>query len=112
MISARICSSHFSEADFERDLVNELLHLPVRKILKGQAIPTLNLAAQDNNPRKRQSAENRSTLASKRAHTESVAARKQIVDVLLQETSVQKKDAEIQVNNAGDLAALVSKTNF
>ena len=36
--SARICSEHFNHQDFERDLRNELVGLPLRKILKKDAI--------------------------------------------------------------------------
>ncbi|XP_056647325.1 uncharacterized protein LOC130451987 [Diorhabda sublineata] len=38
-----ICSVHFTEKDYERDLQNELLGLPLRKILKKTAVPTLGL---------------------------------------------------------------------
>ncbi|XP_060519089.1 THAP domain-containing protein 1-like [Cylas formicarius] len=38
--SSYICSVHFTEDDYERDLKNELLGLPVRKILKKTAVPT------------------------------------------------------------------------
>ncbi|XP_067129670.1 uncharacterized protein [Centruroides vittatus] len=41
--TSRICSVHFVQSDYERDLQNELLGLLVRKILKKTAIPTLNL---------------------------------------------------------------------
>lgn len=40
---ARLCSIHFLEDDFERDLKNELLNLPLRKKLKSDAVPSLNL---------------------------------------------------------------------
>ena len=93
---------HFLEVDFERDLKNELLKLPTRKILKQDAVPTVNLAAGVENPRKRQAAENRSSLSNKRSRKEMVAARKEIVEVLLQDHSIMRKDAEVQVNNEGD----------
>ncbi|KAK3923436.1 Transposable element P transposase [Frankliniella fusca] len=38
-----VCSRHFDASDYERDLKNELLNLPVRKILKREAIPSLEL---------------------------------------------------------------------
>lgn len=37
----RICEDHFKEIDFERDLSNELLGLPTRKLLKKDAVPSL-----------------------------------------------------------------------
>jgi len=41
---ARICSIHFCEQDFERNLRNELLNITyARKVLKKGAIPSLNL---------------------------------------------------------------------
>ena len=40
---ARICSNHFAPEDYLRDLKNELLNLPLRKILKSDSYPTLNL---------------------------------------------------------------------
>lgn len=105
MLSARVCSSHFEKAEFERDLVNERLNLPVRKILKSNAVPTLNLTAESSNARKRQAAENREATASKRVRKELVAAQKDIVNSLLQEDSVKQKDAQVQVNSEGDFTA-------
>ena len=83
-------------------MANELLGLAVRKILKKEAIPSLNLAPEDKNPRKRISAENRAAFASKRARNELVEAQKEVVAALLQEKPVQMKDAEVQVNNDGN----------
>ena len=40
---SRVCSNHFAPEDFLRDLKNELLNLPIRKILKSDSYPTLNL---------------------------------------------------------------------
>lgn len=40
---ARVCSAHFDESDYIRDLQNELLSLPLRRKLKLDAIPHLNL---------------------------------------------------------------------
>ena len=40
---ARICSQHFNENDYERDLQHELLNLPQRKRLKANAVPTIML---------------------------------------------------------------------
>nr|XP_040576569.1 uncharacterized protein LOC121125436 [Lepeophtheirus salmonis]XP_040576570.1 uncharacterized protein LOC121125436 [Lepeophtheirus salmonis] len=39
----RICENHFEENNYERDLRNELLGLPLRRKLKSDAIPTKNL---------------------------------------------------------------------
>ena len=39
----RICEKHFLATDYERDLMNELLNLPTRKILKPAVYPTQNL---------------------------------------------------------------------
>ena len=39
--TAHICSTHFKSEDFDRDLRNELLQLPPRKLLKPNSIPTL-----------------------------------------------------------------------
>lgn len=41
--TARICSKHFDESSYKRDLRNELLQLPLRRILKADALPTLHL---------------------------------------------------------------------
>ena len=38
-----ICERHFRPSDYERDLRNELLNLPLRKMLKPGSIPTQNL---------------------------------------------------------------------
>ena len=41
--TASICSEHFLPGDYDRDLQNELLGLPIRKLLKKEAVPTVNL---------------------------------------------------------------------
>ena len=41
--TGRVCSNHFKEEDFFRDLKHELLNLPLRKLLKKDTIPTQNL---------------------------------------------------------------------
>lgn len=41
--NARICSIHFLPEDYERDLKNELLGLPIKKKLKANAVPSQNL---------------------------------------------------------------------
>ncbi|XP_035212976.1 uncharacterized protein LOC118186912 isoform X2 [Stegodyphus dumicola] len=41
--NATICSIHFKDEDYQRDLRNELLGIPLRKFLKEDAIPTINL---------------------------------------------------------------------
>eukprot|EP00096_Caligus_rogercresseyi_P008276 TRINITY_DN2684_c0_g1_i1.p1 TRINITY_DN2684_c0_g1~~TRINITY_DN2684_c0_g1_i1.p1 ORF type:complete len:368 (-),score=100.70 TRINITY_DN2684_c0_g1_i1:55-1158(-) len=41
--SARICGRHFTPEDFERDLKNELLGMPLVKRLKRGSVPTLHL---------------------------------------------------------------------
>ncbi|XP_031333557.1 uncharacterized protein LOC116163654 [Photinus pyralis] len=38
-----ICSVHFNKLSYERDMQNELLGLPLRRILKSTAVPTLHL---------------------------------------------------------------------
>jgi hypothetical protein len=38
-----ICELHFLPSDYERDLRNELLNLPLRKMLKPGSVPTRNL---------------------------------------------------------------------
>jgi len=47
--TALVCSLHFQPSDYERDLPNELLGLPVRKRLKKSAVPTLKLHYLDDN---------------------------------------------------------------
>ena len=41
----RVCSDHFSENDYERDLFSELLQVERRKKLKSDAVPHLKLDA-------------------------------------------------------------------
>ena len=48
---SRVCSLHFKEEDFDRDLRNELLGLPLRKLKREDAVPSLLLLPQ--NPLKR-----------------------------------------------------------
>ena len=47
---SRVCSHHFDESDYERDLKGELLGLPLKRVLKPDAVPHLflpNLTTQD-----------------------------------------------------------------
>ncbi|KAG5876481.1 hypothetical protein JTB14_011091 [Gonioctena quinquepunctata] len=41
--TSSICADHFTSNDYERDLKSELLGLPLKKILKKNAVPTVNL---------------------------------------------------------------------
>ena len=41
--TARVCGDHFDETSYKRDLEHELLNLPLRKVLKDDAIPNKNL---------------------------------------------------------------------
>ncbi|XP_035216122.1 peroxynitrite isomerase THAP4-like [Stegodyphus dumicola] len=40
---ARVCSEHFLASDYEDDMRNRLLGLPQKKLLKSDAVPTVNL---------------------------------------------------------------------
>lgn len=42
-IHSRVCSQHFSPDCYQRDLQHELLGLPLRKRLKPDAVPNMNL---------------------------------------------------------------------
>lgn len=42
-----VCVKHFKDEDFERNLRNELLDVPIKKKLKSDAIPSLNLNDND-----------------------------------------------------------------
>jgi hypothetical protein len=75
---ARICENHFLPSDFERDLKNELLKLPTRKLLKKGSLPTLNLLP---NERKRPSDTPREERLSKKN-------RREIVDELCGEGTI------------------------
>lgn len=44
--TARVCSRHFSDPSYERDVQHEILGLPVRCRLKKGAVPDRNLPAQ------------------------------------------------------------------
>lgn len=44
-ILARICSLHFNNDAYKRNLKAELLGIPHRKILKDDAVPTENLSS-------------------------------------------------------------------
>lgn len=41
--SARVCSAHFCDSDYVRDLQHEVLNLPLRRFLKPDAVPHLNI---------------------------------------------------------------------
>ncbi|KAJ8971650.1 hypothetical protein NQ317_015339 [Molorchus minor] len=41
--TSRICSEHFTETNYERDLQHELLGLPLRKQFKKTAVPTIGI---------------------------------------------------------------------
>jgi len=74
--NSAICSEHFMPDDFERDLKNELLGLPLRKILKKDVLPTIFKSRITNNP---SSTSRKERADMKRALVE----RKQIINDLL-----------------------------
>lgn len=41
--SCSVCSTHFKESDYQRDLKSELLNIPIKKRLKADAVPSVNL---------------------------------------------------------------------
>ena len=45
-----VCSEHFLPSDFERDLKAELLKLPPKRILKPEAVPSVNLSHTSETP--------------------------------------------------------------
>ena len=99
-LTARICSHHFYEEDFERDFRNELLNLPPRKILKPDANPSLKLLTKEgplseSNKQKISSDKNRSNRVEKRARKELV---KTILTVSIEKENLGQKDAEVQVD--------------
>lgn len=74
-----ICSNHFLPTDYERDLEHELLGLPLRKILKKDAVPSRKLRhGEVATPRTATAASNRQSLLQKRE-------RQQIVSELLKQ---------------------------
>ncbi|TRY74091.1 hypothetical protein TCAL_02586 [Tigriopus californicus] len=48
--TAAICERHFTSESYQRDMRNELLGLPVRKRLKKEAVPTLALMSNEDEP--------------------------------------------------------------
>jgi len=79
----RICSNHFSEDDFQRDLKNELLNRPLVKKLKPDVVPTLNLLPSSAAKRKSSSSLDREQRIVKKQRTE-------LIDKLLQQGKVTK----------------------
>ena len=49
--TALVCSQHFKEADFERDLQSELMHGQKRRKLRTGAVPSLLLLPQAETPK-------------------------------------------------------------
>jgi hypothetical protein len=43
--SCHVCSNHFTDGDYERDLKGELLKIPLKKKLKVGAVPSINLSS-------------------------------------------------------------------
>ena len=83
-----------------RDFQNELLNLPLRKILKSDANPSLNLlmnegALSESNKRKISSDNKRSDRVAKRARKELV---KTILKESIEKENLGQKDAEVQVD--------------
>jgi hypothetical protein len=92
---ARVCENHFLPTDFKRDLMNELLHLPQRKILKKGTFPTLNLLP---NERKRSSSSAREERLIKKQ-------RKEIVDELCSEGTIYMQYRDIKGSSMNDVIA-------
>ena len=105
-LTARICSSHFKEEDYERDLKNELLNLPTQKRLKSTAFPTLNLKVEHGTSKTCQTSQKRK-VEQKREERAAKRARRSLVDEILTASEkpievpaiVLKKDAEVQVSD-------------
>jgi len=98
--SARICSGHFEEKDYVRDLRNELLGLPVRRLLAAGAIPKKALNKDCNcdeelHRKKRASDEDRQNRTAKRARHQLIG---EILeqDNLLSTPKLKSKDADTQ----------------
>ena len=72
--NARVCSDHFVHTDYERDLQNELLGLPQKKILKPEAVPRKMNLKSDTGEKN----------VSTRAMRMNERARKDLVQILLQ----------------------------
>lgn len=78
--SCRVCSEHFHASDFDRDLKSELLGLPTTRILKKDAIPSLNLGV-DRDTYKEQLSYDREIRKEKRDH-------KKVVTEMLQDSDI------------------------
>ncbi|XP_063241746.1 uncharacterized protein LOC134541925 isoform X2 [Bacillus rossius redtenbacheri] len=74
--AAKVCSVHFKDDDFERDLQNELLGLAQKKVLKKDAVPSLHMTNSSDHEGKKKAAQNRISLSAK-------IERKRIVESLL-----------------------------
>ncbi|KAJ8935702.1 hypothetical protein NQ314_012679 [Rhamnusium bicolor] len=50
--SYHVCSAHFTDEDYERDLKGELLNIPLKKKLQSGVVPSVNLSSiqRQNNP--------------------------------------------------------------
>ncbi|XP_067014525.2 uncharacterized protein [Anabrus simplex] len=46
--NARVCSVHFDDSDYIRDLKHELLNLPIRRVLRPEAVPHLHFPLNSN----------------------------------------------------------------
>lgn len=91
-----ICSKHFKEEDFERDVRREFLDLPVKMKLKADAIPSLNLDDQDD-----ESDNNDSSKNSVRKQRYALRERKKYIeDILSKKSKNLKRSTEVDSTTA------------
>ncbi len=107
--SASICERHFHEEKYERDLKHELLNLPLRKKLKKDAVPTLNLLPEgpSSNTSSAESCSNGRGAAKGRESRETRQhkrdLKKQVQEFVTRSPEETKVNAAVQCSLASDL---------
>ncbi|XP_057303860.1 THAP domain-containing protein 11-like [Hydractinia symbiolongicarpus] len=97
---AKICHQHFENSCFTRDLQNELLNKPLRRLLKDDAVPTLFPHNSGKQPQKRRSSILREETAVKQKLCEDAIIHNEEVEHL-----------ELEMNSKGTQAVFTPETN-
>lgn len=105
---SRVCSEHFSEKCYKRDLEHELLGLPLRRKLKKDALPDRRLPGRKNNCRKENNLQgNAKKRNSKESLPKNISNSKENVidnnDSQKQEVVLKDKNKNIEGNDSQNL---------
>lgn len=112
--SARICSVHFDDSDYLRDLKSELLNLPPKRVLKPSSVPHLNLPVVSATTTVEKPSDDRKVRVQKRNNRKDVleilqVSPNSIEDAFVKDPEVSKIDVNVIKSCNCDVEGLLKK---